>query len=438
MDFTAPTWLILGIFVVTFAGIALEIVDKAILAAAAAALCLALGLVTERAAGSFVDFGTLSLLLGMMISVEIASVSGIFEVLSVQILKVTQGRPLLIFLLFMTFTLLLSSILNNVTTILIILPLTIEITRGIGINPRPFVFGEIFFANTGGLLTLIGDPVNTIVGTSAGLTMTQFIANMAIPVFIHAFLVLGFLYATNKDQFKSIKGDFSKMLHNQLVISTIDKRTQGKNFDKAFMACATAILFVTITSFLFSDKIGVSAGAISLLGAAAMLAATVKYVNAEHIFRSLEWNTLFFFTGLFVIVGAVEQTGVLERLAQGLTGVTQNPYVFTGMLLCLTATVSAFVDNIPFVTIMIPIIRTIQKGAMFSHSPDMLWWALSLGAVMGGLASPFGSSANIVALGAAARSGYRIPTKAYLSKSLFVSGTGLLISYLYLITAYEF
>jgi Na+/H+ antiporter NhaD/arsenite permease-like protein len=438
MTFTFSTWAILAIFVLTFIGIATEIINKAILAVSAAALCILLGLISEKSAGSFVDFGTLSLLFGMMIAVEIASMSGIFELMSVKILKFTQGRPLMIFLLFMTFTLFMSSVLNNVTTILIVLPLTIEITRGIGLNPRPFVFGEIFFANTGGLLTLIGDPVNTIMGTSVGLSMMQFIINLSIPVFIHAFVVLGFLYFAYKPQFKSIKGSFSKMLHNQLVISSIEQRTQSRNFNKIFMIISSAILVCTITGFLFADTLGVSAGGIALIGASAMLAMTFPFVSIEKVFRSLEWTTLLFFTGLFILVGAVEQTGVLVALAHSLNGITTNPQIFIGILMLLTAVVSAFVDNIPFVTIMIPIMRTISQGGMFSHSPDVLWWALSLAAVMGGMASPFGSSANIVALGTAAKSGYKVSTKTYLSRSLAVSGSGLLIAYIYLITAYAF
>jgi len=432
-------WIILAIFVVVFIGIFSERIDKGILAVAGAVACILFGGITEQAAGGFVDFQTLSLLLGMMVTVGVASDSGVFELISVKILKITQGRPLLIFLLFMTSTLLMSSFLNNVTTILILLPLTIEITRGIGLNAKPFVLGEIFFANIGGLLTLIGDPVNTIVGSAGNLGMSDFMINMSIPVFLHFAIIVAYLYFLNKGQFKSITDNFIKVFHNQLVIQSIDDQFAKRKIDMRFVWSSSLIMAATIVSFLFSDRIGLTAGTLALIGAAVTMLWHFRKIELDHILSTaIEWKTLLFFAGLFVIVGAVEQTGILEQIAHLLESLTSNPYVLVGILLVMTGVVSAFIDNIPFVTIMIPIIRALQAGPLFPHHPEMLWWALSLGAVMGGMASPFGSSANVVAIGVANKSGFRITTPYYLKNSLFVSFSGLLISYVYLITFYEF
>ncbi len=430
-------WLTLALFAVVFVGIFTEIVDKGILAGIGAALCVVLGLATEGEAGTYIDFQTLSLLLGMMAVVSVASMAGLFEHLSVSILKKTGGAPLLIFVLFMVLTLLLSSFLNNVTTVLIMLPLSIQIARGIGLNPRPFVLGEIFFANIGGLLTLIGDPVNSIVGSAAGLGMLDFMTNLSIPVFIIFLVTMVYLYLLNKPQFKSIRSDFSKVLHNQLVIRHIDDKLKAKNFKKRYMIRSAAALAMTIVAMLFAEQLGLTPGAIALIGAVVTLIVNHKDIDMPHLFSEIEWSTLFFYMGLFVMVGTVEKTGALDMLATSIDSLNAGPVVLIGLLLIMTGVVSAFVDNIPFVTVMIPIIRTLQENEMFAQNPDVLWWALSLGAVLGGMASPFGSSANIVAIGVAHKAGFKVATPYYLKYSLFVSCAGLLISFLYLVFFYD-
>lgn len=435
---TIQLWLTLGLFVVTFIGIFTEVVHKEILAGVGAALCVLLGLATEGEAGGFVDFQTLSLLIGMMTLVSVASMAGLFEYVSVKILKATGGMPLMIFALFMLFTLLLSSFLNNVTTVLIMIPLSIQIARGIGLNPRPFVLGEIFFANIGGLLTLIGDPVNTIIGSAAGLGMVDFMINLSIPVFIVFIATMIYLYVLNKAEFKPISDHFGKMLHNLLVIRRIEDQLKSKDLNASYMIGSASMLVVAILAMIFSDKIGFSAGTIALLGAMVTLLLNHKHINLHRLFGEIEWGTLFFYIGLFVLVGTVEKTGVLESLANLLEVYASNPYVLLALLLLLTGVVSAFVDNIPFVTIMIPVIKALQEGPLFPNNPEMLWWALAMGAVLGGMASPFGSSANIVAIGIAQKNGFKVATPYYLRYSLFVSSFGLIVSYLYLILAYEF
>lgn len=431
-------WLTLALFTVIFIGIFTEIADKGVLAGIGAGLCVVLGLASEAEVGTFVDFQTLSLLLGMMGLVAVASMAGLFEYLSVKILKATGGMPLMIFILFMIFTLLLSSFLNNVTTVLIMIPLSIQIAKGIGLNPRPFVLGEIFFANIGGLLTLIGDPVNTIVGSAASLGMVDFMANLSVPVFGTFAVTMLYLYILNKGQFRSIKGDFAKMLHNLLVIRHIEDKLTARDLKPAFMRASAFMLVLTIVGMLFSDVIGLTPGAIALLGAVATIMLNHRRIEMPRLFSEIEWNTLFFYMGLFVLVGTVEKTGVLDDIAAGIQAHASNPYLLLALLLLVTGIASAFVDNIPFVTVMIPVIRALQEGPLFPHSPEVLWWALAMGAVLGGMASPFGSSANIVAIGIAHKNGVKIKTGYYLKYSLFVSCAGLLISYLYLVSAYEF
>lgn len=430
-------WLPIAVFCIIFAGILLEALDKAILAAAGAFILLLSGMIGAEEAFAAIDFETLALLLGMMVVVETAAQARLFELLSIKILGITGGRPLLIFLLFIVNTMFLSSFLDNVTTILIVLPLVIEIARRIGLNLRPFVIGEIVAANIGGLLTLIGDPVNTIVGTQVGLGMTDFLVNLSVPVFILAVCTVGILWASYRGVFKSITGNFIKVLHNILVLKSVEERFDKIPLKKGHLWISSSVLVLTITGFLFSNAIGVPAGIIALAGAVLALTLTHRHVTLQGVMEKVEWQTLIFFAGLFVMVGALEETGALDLIAGTLSEVTDNPVILIGILLFGTGIISALVDNVPFVTLMIPVMYSLQEKGLFSESPDILWWTLSLGAVIGGMASPFGSSVNIVAIGTARKAGYRLSTKQYLRFSLPLSLLGLGISFLYLISAYE-
>lgn len=431
-------WLPIVVFCVVFAAILSEMLDKAIITAIGALLLVVSGMISADNAFESVDFSTLSLLLGMMILVECAAQARLFELLSVKILAFTRGKPLLIFLLFVINTLFLSSFLNNVTTILIILPLTIEIARGIGLNLRPFIIGEIVAANIGGLLTLIGDPVNTIVGTKEHLGMLDFLLNLSVPVFVVLVLTLLFLWASYRRGFKGITDNFIKVLHNILVLKSIEERFDKIPLKRDHLWISSIILIATILLFLFSGSLGFSPGTLALGGASVAMLLLHKHVSLQHIMEKVEWQTLVFFAGLFIIVGSLERTGVLTIIANNLAGITDNPQILIGILLVGTGIVSALVDNVPFVTLMIPVMESLLGQGLFSSSPAILWWTLSLGAVIGGMASPFGSSANVVAIGTAKKAGYRLTTAQYLRFSLPISIGGMLVSYLYLITAYEF
>ena len=433
----ARFWLPIAIFVAVFVGMFLERIEKALVTGLGAAAVLLLGLVPQSQAFAAIDFETLALLFGMMVIVEVTARGRLFALLSTKILRLTGGRPLLIFVLFVLNTLILSSVLSNVTTILIILPLTIEITAGIGLNPRPFLVAEIVAANVGGLLTLIGDPVNTIVGSAVGIGMFEFGYHLGIPVAILTALTLLFLRFAHRAEFKDIRGDFLKVLHNMLVITAVEERFEKFPVRRSQLWISGGVLAGTILGFAVADRIGLTPGVIALIGGVAALTLTHKTVPFHKVMEGVEWQTLIFFAGLFVVVGALESTGVLEMIAAGLAGVTTDPYVLLGILLVGTAVVSAVVDNVPFVTMMIPVMQALLAAGLFAASPQVVWWTLSLGAVIGGLASPYGSSANIVAVGVARKAGVALPTGAYLRYSLPISAVGLLISYAYLVAAYE-
>ncbi len=428
-------WLPIVVFGFVFAGVLLELTEKSLITAIGAFVLILLHSIDQHDALAMIDFDTLTLLFGMMIVVEVAAKARLFEWLSIVILQLTKGRPLLIFVLFMANTLVLSSFLNNVTTILIMLPLTIEIAKGIGLNMRPFVIGEIIAANIGGLLTLIGDPVNTIVGSAADLGMTSFTINLGIPVVIIACATTFFLWATDKTSFADIRTDFVKVLHNLLVLKNVENRFKSLPFDVTLLRIAIACLALTIGAFIAAEPLGLSPGLIAMIGATGAMIATHHRVPFSTIIGGIEWQTLLFFGGLFVVVGAVEQTGVLEQMANGIVAITAHPASLLAIILVSTAVISAIVDNVPFVTLMIPIIRSIQEQSIFPDG-SVLWWALCLGAVIGGLASPYGSSANIVAVGTARKAGYKLSNGTYMLYSVPISIGGILVSYAYLAIAY--
>ena len=428
-------WLPIVVFGLVFAGVLLELTEKSLITAIGALVLILVHSVEQHEALAMIDFDTLTLLFGMMIVVEVAAHARLFEWLSMLILRMTKGRPLLIFVLFIVNTLVLSSFLNNVTTILIMLPLTIEIAKGIGLNLRPFVIGEMVAANIGGLLTLIGDPVNTIVGTAADLGMMSFMVNLSTPVFIIAGATIAFLWLTDRKSFAGIRSNFTKVLHNLLVLKNVEGRFRATPFDKTLLCIAIACLVCTIGGFIAAEYLDISPGLVAVIGATVTMVATHHRVPYSTIVGGIEWQTLLFFGGLFVVVGAVEQTGILEQVAEHLVALTAQPAALLAIILVSTGIISAIVDNVPFVTLMIPIITSIQEEQIFPDG-SVLWWALCLGAVMGGMASPYGSSANIVAVGTARKAGYKLSNATYMLYSLPISVGGLAVSYVYLVFAY--
>jgi Na+/H+ antiporter NhaD/arsenite permease-like protein len=418
------------VFLVVYAAITFELVNKAAAALAGVGVLVVLRVTTEHHAVGYVDFETLMLLTGMMILVSLIKKSGFFTIVSVKIAEITKGSPVKILVLFSVVTALMSAFLDNVTTVLIIIPIIIELTRGMGLNPRNYVFSQIFISNIGGTATLIGDPPNVIIGSKVGLSFNQFILNLTptvIPVFI---IVLGYIWFINRVEFKPINTSMSKLVSVQLLLEKIRFEFANIKIDKNLMIKSLVCLFLAILLFITQTITGLAPGVVAL--GMAMVLLIISRADVEHVLEEVEWSTLLFFTGLFILVGVLEEYGVIEWIAHNVfLNVGNNPYVIVLMVLWVSGIISGFLDNIPFTITMIPIIHLLLESNPIPN--NILWWALALGACFGGNITIIGASANIISVGIAKKYGVEISFIDFMKKGLIVTLISLFVASIYLV-----
>ena len=418
------------VFLVVYAAITFELVNKAAAALAGVGVLVVLRVTTEHHAVGFIDFETLMLLTGMMILVSMIKKSGFFTIVSVKIAEITKGSPVKILVLFSVVTALMSAFLDNVTTVLIIIPIIIELTRGMGLNPRNFVLSQIFISNIGGTATLIGDPPNVIIGSKVGLSFNQFILNLTptvIPVFI---IVLGYIWFINRVEFKPINTSMSKLVSVQLLLEKIRFEFANIKIDKNLMIKSLVCLFLAILLFITQTITGLAPGVVAL--GMAMVLLIISRADVEHVLEEVEWSTLLFFTGLFILVGVLEEYGVIEWIAHNVfLNVGNNPYVIVLMVLWVSGIISGFLDNIPFTITMIPIIHLLLESNPIPN--NILWWALALGACFGGNITIIGASANIISVGIAKKYGVEISFIDFMKKGLIVTLISLFVASIYLV-----
>ena len=418
------------VFLVVYAAITFDLVNKAAAALAGVGVLVVLRVTTEHHAVGFIDFETLMLLTGMMILVSMIKKSGFFTIVSVKIAEITKGSPVKILVLFSVVTALMSAFLDNVTTVLIIIPIIIELTRGMGLNPRNFVLSQIFISNIGGTATLIGDPPNVIIGSKVGLSFNQFILNLTptvIPVFI---IVLGYIWFINRVEFKPINTSMSKLVSVQLLLEKIRFEFANIKIDKNLMIKSLVCLFLAILLFITQTITGLAPGVVAL--GMAMVLLIISRADVEHVLEEVEWSTLLFFTGLFILVGVLEEYGVIEWIAHNVfLNVGNNPYVIVLMVLWVSGIISGFLDNIPFTITMIPIIHLLLESNPIPN--NILWWALALGACFGGNITIIGASANIISVGIAKKYGVEISFIDFMKKGLIVTLISLFVASIYLV-----
>ena len=418
------------VFLVVYVAITFELVNKAAAALAGVGVLVVLRVTTEHHAVGFIDFETLMLLTGMMILVSMIKKSGFFTIVSVKIAEITKGSPVKILVLFSIVTALMSAFLDNVTTVLIIIPIIIELTRGMGLNPRNFVLSQVFISNIGGTATLIGDPPNVIIGSKVGLSFNEFILNLTpavIPVFI---IVLGYIWFINRVEFKPINTNMSKLVSVQLLLEKIRFEFANIKIDKNLMIKSLSCLFLAILLFITQTITGLAPGVVAL--GMAMVLLIISRADVEHVLEEVEWSTLLFFTGLFILVGVLEEYGVIEWMAHNVfMNVGDNPYVIVLMVLWVSGIISGFLDNIPFTITMIPIIHLLLESNPIPN--NILWWSLALGACLGGNITIIGASANIVSVGIAKKYGVEISFIDFMKRGLIVTLISLVIASIYLV-----
>lgn len=417
------------VFVVVYAAITFELLNKAVAAMLGVMVLLALHVVTEHTAIEFIDFETIMLLLGMMTIVAILRKSGFFAIISVRIAELTKGSPLKILVLFSVVTAVLSAFLDNVTTVLIIIPIVIELTSGMGLDPKIYVISQAVISNIGGTATLIGDPPNIIIGSKVGLTFNQFMANLTIPVIFCFVITLLYIWVTNRKKFKPINTNLAKVFAVQLLLEKIRQNHLDIKIDQLFLIKSLGCLILAIGLFITQTITKLSPGVVAML--AAMILFTITRVNVEEMLEEIEWSTLLFFTGLFILVGILEEKGVIAWIAQNIfMQVGENPYVAVLMVLWVSGIASGFLDNIPFTITMIPIVQLMLEANTIPN--NILWWALALGACLGGNLTMIGASANIVSVGMAKRSKVDISFLEFMRFSCVITMVTLTVASAYL------
>ena len=410
----------IAVFVVVMFTIMTEKLHRSLAAITGAMIVLALHVMPFDAAMEHIDFNTLGVLLGMMLFVSVVKLSGVFEFLAIKCARVAKGDPWKIMLLFVLLTAVLSAFLDNVTTVLLIGPMTLTVCKLLDINPIPFFMTEILASNIGGTATLIGDPPNIMIGSAAGFSFFDFILYDAPAVVLILIAVLGVFYVM-----------YGRKMHvddeHRQRIMDLDEHQQIKNM--RLLKQSVIMTIIVVIGFMAHGALGLESCIIAL-GAAGVIM-LISGESIEEALSNVEWTTLSFFAGLFVIVGALAETGVIGMLANGLIDATGgNVFITMLVLLIGSAVISSFLDNIPFVATMIPILLAMESTGM---DVTPLWWAVSLGACLGGNGTLIGASANVVLSDISKKHGYEITFAKFFKTGFPIMLLTILIAGVYLV-----
>lgn len=418
-------WISVVLFGAAYIMIIADKIHRTIVVWMAAALALALGVISqETAVREAIDFNTLWLLIGMMVIVGITRKSGVFEYLAIKAAHMTGGRPLRILVALALVIAVVSALLDNVTSVLLIVPVTVAITDRLEISPLPFLISEIVASNIGGTATLIGDPPNIMIGSATGLGFMDFLVHLAPPALVILTVTLICLVLIYRKELVASE----ERMHSVLQLDPFEYIR-----DWAILKKSLVVLSLTIAGFILHQYLQLESATIALLGAGLLLLLVGE--DPEEAFLSIEWPTIFFFGGLFVLVGGLVANGVIEDMARWTLKISGGDQLKTGVLvLWVSAIGSAFVDNIPFVATMIPLLQTV--GQITSLSMEPIWWALALGACLGGNGTIIGASANVIVAGMAERYGYHIGFTEYLKIGFPLMCLSILISTVYLYLLY--
>ena len=401
------------IFVVTYAVIISERLDRAVVALAGAALMIAFGVLDQDRAVAAIDFNTLALLVGMMILVNILKRTGVFRYAGWRTAIAVGGSPWRLMVGFALFTAVASAFLDNVTTILLMVPVTIAICDDLGFDARPFLITQVIASNVGGTATLIGDPPNILIGSATGLDFVAFLANLGpLVALLLPLTIAGFWLAYQRRGRLAAPSPEARR-----ALAEADARVHIGN--APLLRRALSVLALTILGFVLHGVLHLEAGTVAMFGAILLL--LLSRADLHGVLAEVEWPTIFFFVGLFVLVGGLEEIGLLDRIARRAVAVSGGDVTLTVLaILWFAAVVSAIVDNIPAVATMIPLTFSIARllfpelselddAALAAHAEVApLWWSLALGACLGGNGSLVGASANVVAVGISERRGQPI------------------------------
>ena len=405
----APFWIATSIFILAYVLIVSEKIHKTIIALAGASLMILLGIVTQEEAFSNIELGVdwnvIFLLFSMMVIINIMKPSGLFEYIAIRSAKFAKGEPFRIMVVFSVVTAVLSALLDNVTTVLLIAPVTLLVCQALELDVVPYLITEALASNIGGTATLIGDPPNIMIASKAGLDFMAFIYNLA-PVVVVMMVVYLLTLKLVFGRRLTVKEELRQR------IMAMDERKAIK--DPVLIKKSLFVLGLTMTGFVLHGVLHMEPATIALAGAATLLVVS-RVKEPHHILSEVEWTTLFFFIGLFIVIGGVVKVGLITWMSSKMLELTQGDLFATSMLLMwFSAFASAFIDNIPYVATMNPLIIDMARqlwpnlqGTALLHHPDLmpLWWSLALGACLGGNGTAIGASANVIIVGMAEKAG---------------------------------
>lgn len=411
------------IFAVTMTAIMTEKVHRALASVAGATLLLIFHILDVESFASYIDYNTVGILIGMMLVVSVIKVSGMFEYIAIKAAKVSNGKPWIIMVMFFIITSCLSAFLDNVTTVLLVGPMTIAVTEILGVNPVPYLITQILASNIGGTATLVGDPPNIMISSAADLSFNDFLFNTGVPSVVIGIITLVCFYF--------IYGKKLQVAEDKMnSVAMLDEKKAIKN--KRLMFISIIIMVLVVAAFIFHSVLGLESSTIAITAAALIMLLSGE--DAEEVILSVEWPTIVFFVGLFGVVGGLQETGVIDMMANFLLDITDGHNILMLLLLLwVSAILSSFLDNIPFVATLIPLIMTMSESGM---DVTPLWWALSLGACLGGNGTLVGASANVVLSSIGKRSGNEITFGQYFKVGFPLMLMSVIISTIYLLVKF--
>jgi Na+/H+ antiporter NhaD/arsenite permease-like protein len=427
----SPLWVATALLLLTYAVIISEQINRSVVTLVGASVMVVLGVMSQDEAIRGIDWNTIGLLAGMMILVSISRRSGMFQYMAIWSAKAAKAHPAGILFLLQITTAVVSAFLDNVTTVLLIVPVTLAITKELEVPPYPFLVGEVIASNIGGTATLIGDPPNIMIGSQAGLAFDDFVVHLTPVIVVVLIAQTAMIHLLWGREMKATPAAEARVL-------AMDPA--GAIIDWLLLKQALAVLALVLVAFVFARPLRLEPATIAMLGAAVLMLLdnwahhTEKAShNIHQTFGDVEWITIFFFIGLFIIVHGVDVSGLLALLAGRLVAATGGDLATTGyVILWGSAFLSAIIDNIPFVATMIPLIKNMAASYGGADKIEPLWWSLSLGACLGGNGTLIGASANLTVAGIAERNGIPFRFLTYTMYAFPMMLVSIVISHVYL------
>ena len=417
-----PTFLAGGIFLITYALIVTERVHRTIAALLGGVAIILVGVLDQDQAFQAIDWNVIFLLAGMMMIANVLRETGLFQWIAVQSVRLGKGNPYSIMVILVLVTAVTSALLDNVTIVILMAPVTLFIAASLGVSPLPFLIAEILASNIGGTATLVGDPPNILIGSAAGIDFVTFAANLAPIALIILIAFIGLTWLLFRKDLQAAKSGQSSIE----AMDTSELITNRPLLSKSLIVMAGVVL-----GFLFHGALHLQPATIALAGATVLM--LWGRIDTDHVLQDIEWTTLFFFIGLFIVVEALVEVGIIEAVAQAALRLTGGNLQMTSLLLLwLSAVASGIVDNIPYTATMIPVVESLGH----SMPVEPLWWSLALGACLGGNATLVGAAANVVVANLAEKSGHPISFGLFLRYGAIVTLMSIVLASVYVWVRY--